>query len=173
MRNANFLILFILYVNIQAFTQNSLPEKKIYYTQRVTGTLPVIDGRLDDVAWKQAKWEDGFIQRQPYENAAPSQKTAFEILYDDNNLYVAIRAYDSLPDKIVTRLSRRDNNEGDMVGIQFDSHGDKLTCYDFFVSASGVKNDGFISDDGNNEDMTLIPSGMSKHRLTAWVGVPR
>ena len=157
MRNANFLIIFILCVNILTFAQNQPPEKKTYYTQRITGTLPVIDGRLDDAAWKQAKWEDGFIQRQPYENAAPSQKTAFEILYDDNNLYVAIRAYDSLPDKIVTRLSRRDNNEGDMVGIQFDSHGDKLTCYDFFVSASGVKNDGFISDDGNNEDMTFDP----------------
>ena len=94
MRNANFLILFILYVNILAFAQNPPPEKKTYYTQKITGTLPVIDGRLDDDAWKQAKWEDGFIQRQPYENTTPSQKTAFEILYDDNNLYVAIRAYE-------------------------------------------------------------------------------
>ena len=56
-----------------------------------------------------------FTQTQPVENKPPSQETAFKILYDNDNLYVFIRAYDTEPDKISKIMSRRDNFSGDMV----------------------------------------------------------
>ena len=46
----------------------------------------IIDGKGNDPAWQQVEWASDFIQREPHENAAPTEKTAFKILYDNNAL---------------------------------------------------------------------------------------
>lgn len=127
-------------------------EKRRAFAFRIEGEVPKIDGLVDDPAWQAVEWQNNFIQRQPYEGRQPSQPTEFKILYDDNSLYVAIRAWDSAPDSIVRRLSRRDSGDGDAVGIEFDSYYDQRTAFSFIVFASGVKLDKLISGDGENED---------------------
>src|SRR4026208_493324 len=42
-----------------------------------------------------------FLQRDPNEGAAPTHRTEARIAYDEGALYVAVRALDSEPDKIV------------------------------------------------------------------------
>lgn len=126
--------------------------QKSYSAIPLKSPPPDIDGVLDDAAWSTGKWEEGFVQREPYEGVDPTQKTAFKILYDNENIYVAIRAYDSEPGKIEKRLSRRDAFEGDWVAIAFDSYFDKLTAFSFGVSASGVKNDLFVSNEDQMDD---------------------
>ena len=37
-------------------------EKKVYRTQRVDPSPPVIDGRGDDSAWRKVAWEGNFVQ---------------------------------------------------------------------------------------------------------------
>jgi hypothetical protein len=132
------------------------PVRKNYET-KFTATAPVIDGRDNDACWSLVSWEGGFIQLQPAENKPPSQQTEFKILYDDNNLYVLIRSWDSEPGKISRLLSRRDNFEGDMVEINIDSHYDKQTAYSFTAMASGSKGDEAVSNDGNNWDENWNP----------------
>jgi hypothetical protein len=149
------IVVIIIRVNLHAQSKDII--KRSYNASRVIGTPPVIDGNAKDSAWSLTSWEEDFIQRTPYENAQPSQKTAFKILYDDNNIYVLIRAYDSIPEKIDKRLSRRDDQQGDLVSIQFDSYNDKLTAFEFQVSAGGVKSDGEFINDGETEDMTWDP----------------
>jgi len=136
----------------------SIPtDKKTYLTYKLIGATPVIDGKLDDPAWQNIAWETNFVQYDPYENVQPSQKTAFKIMYDENYLYIAIKAYDSIPSKINRRLSRHDDAQGDYVGIQFDSYNDKLTAFTFIVSAAGVKSDLLYSNDGDNQDYSWDP----------------
>jgi len=132
-------------------------EKRTYTTGRVNPSPPVIDGRLDDTAWEAVEWGGDFIQREPYEGKEPSQETAFKILYDDDNVYVGIRAYDTQPDSIVMRMSRRDDEEGDIVAVQFDSYFDHLTAFTFMVNAAGVKMDAVFINDGESEDDTWDP----------------
>ena len=132
-------------------------QKRVYHTERINPHAPVIDGRIDEPAWAGVGWEGEFIQRQPYEGKEPSQKTAFKILYDDKNVYCAIRAYDTDPEKIDQRMSRRDEMSGDFVGVQLDSYFDHLTAFTFLVNAGGVKMDGIFTNDGNNEDLTPDP----------------
>ena len=132
-------------------------QKRSYTTKRVNPHPPVIDGRLNDTAWATVPWGDGFIQREPYEEEEPSQQTAFKILYDDRNVYVGVRCYDTEPDEIVKRLSRRDEHEGDWIGIQFDSFQDHRTAFTFIANAGGVKIDGIFTNDGENEDWSLDP----------------
>ncbi len=146
------LLQFTVVAGLQA--QTSPPE---YTTQRVEGAVPTIDGKLDDPAWDQVAWGTNFFQRQPDDAAPVSQETAFKILYDNRYLYVAWRAFDSDPDKIEERLGRRDDFPGDWVEINFDSFNDKRTGFSFSASASGVRGDEFISNDGNDWDSSWNP----------------
>jgi hypothetical protein len=143
--------------SLQGLSNSVSQEKKVCYAQRVELNAPVIDGKLDDPAWQSLEWEKGFVQHEPYEGKDPSQETGFKILYDDNNIYVVFRAFDTNPDSIDSRLSRKDNIQSDYVGIQLDSYFDQRTAFTFMVSASGVKMDGIFSNDGENEDFTWDP----------------
>lgn len=130
--------------------QTQTPVKK-YTSSRIQGIAPAIDGIINDREWQGVEWQGDFVQREPLDGASPSQQTSFKILYDDNNLYVAVRAYDSVPGQIVRRLARRDNSDGDWVGIIIDSYADKLTGFGFGITAAGVKFDLIIINDGNDD----------------------
>ena len=156
----------LLVIQLQAFSQEKPVEKKTYQTA-FTSSPPTIDGFLNDSCWNKVDWGNDFIQTQPYENKPPSQKTAFKILYDDNNLYVFIRAYDTEPDKISRRISRRDNFDGDMVEINIDSYYDQQTAFSFTAMASGAKGDEAVSMDGNNWDSSWNPIWFLKTSIDA------
>ncbi len=145
-----------------------------YKAQEVKGKPPVINGHLNDKAWQLAKWENDFTQYEPYDGKAPSQKTAFKILYDNNNLYVAIRAYDTDPSKIERILSRRDKTDGDWVAVGIDSYNDKLTGFIFSTNAVGVKFDGKFTND-DQMDVTWNPVWYVKTSIDSlgWVAEMR
>jgi hypothetical protein len=132
-------------------------EKKVYVTEETNPHAPVIDGKLDEACWQRATWEKGFVQRDPYEGEPPSQDTAFKILYDAGNLYVAIRALDTEPDRIEKRVTRRDDQQGDRVAVSLDSYFDHRTAFVFNINAAGVKSDYLISENGDNLDSGWDP----------------
>ncbi|MCF8308082.1 MAG: carbohydrate binding family 9 domain-containing protein [Bacteroidales bacterium] len=136
---------------------NLTAQEKTYNAGHLNPTPPTINGLFNDEAWQKVSWQDDFTQREPYEGKKPSQKTVFKILYDNDFLYLAIRAYDSHPDSIVERLSRRDNRQGDNIGVHIDSYNDNRTAFVFNVSAAGVKSDWITSDDGDNQDDNWDP----------------
>jgi len=133
------------------------PVKKVYTTSRVNPHNPVINGRIDDPAWDTVEWAGDFVQREPHEGKPPTEPTSFKIVYDEKNLYVAIRAHDKEPDKIIKRLARRDSVDGDWVEIQLDSYNDRLSAFCLQVNAAGVKSDVFLSRDGEVEDEDWNP----------------
>ncbi len=47
---------------------------------------PVLDGRLDEQAWKDAQVADQFVQRDPDEGMPASEETQVSALYDAENL---------------------------------------------------------------------------------------
>jgi hypothetical protein len=147
-------VIFALVLSILTFTVNATfsQEKRIATASRIQGEPPKIDGLLDDHAWQEVEWQNDFIQREPYDGRQPSQRTSFKIIYDNNNIYVAVRGWDTRPDSIFSQLSRRDNGDGDGIGIEFDSYFDHQTAFSFIVLASGVKIDKLITSDGGNED---------------------
>ena len=132
--------------------------KKRYNATHIS-EAPAIDGILKEQVWIDAgEWADDFSQFEPYNGRKPTQRTDFKILFDDNNLYVAVKSYDSSPDSIVKRLTRRDHEDGDMVAIIFDSYHDLRTGFFFGVSAGGVKFDQVMSNNGQDEDSTWDPN---------------
>ncbi|MGE0044071.1 MAG: DUF5916 domain-containing protein [Vicinamibacterales bacterium] len=113
----------------------------------------VVDGVLDDAVWERAPVIRDFVQREPAEGAAPSQRTEARVAFDDSALYVAIRAWDDRPDEVVGLLTRRDQRSpSDWVHIIIDSYNDKRTAYEFAVNPVGVKQDRYWFNDYNSDD---------------------
>src|SRR5450759_1016124 len=83
------------------------PKQPVYTTSRLVTAKPVIDGKLDDECWTKGTWAGNFRQWIPNEGAKPSYPTDFNIQYDDRNLYVAIRAHDGEPGKILRQAGVR------------------------------------------------------------------
>ncbi len=156
MRKVLFIMMILLF-SVSLYAQNRKIEKKVYYTKRINPTPPEIDGVLDDEVWGGVEWGGGFTQHMPYDGKEPSQDTSFKITYDDDYLYVAFRAHDTDPDKIESRVTRRDRFPGDWVEINIDSYFDHRTAFSFTISSSGVRSDEFVSDDGSNWDTSWDP----------------
>jgi len=113
---------------------------------------PVIDGRDDDVVWREAQPIVGFQEWRPSEGGPPKLPTEAKIAYDAGALYVFVRAFDPHPDSIITVLARRDYfTPSDMIWLFLDSYHDRRTGYEFGVNPSGVKLDAQVYNDGNED----------------------
>uniref|UniRef100_UPI0032170319 DUF5916 domain-containing protein n=1 Tax=uncultured Draconibacterium sp. TaxID=1573823 RepID=UPI0032170319 len=151
-------------------------EKRNYTTTTNHNLQITINGIFDEQEWQTANWETNFIQHEPVEGIAPSHQTEFAVLYDANNVYIAIRAFDK-PDSVSMRMTRRDDIDGDLLGVYFDSYYDKRTSFGFIVSAAGVRSDYINTNDGDNEDDTWDPiwwtkTCKTKHGWNAEIRIP-
>src|SRR6266704_6262647 len=116
-------------------------------------TPPVIDGKDNDDVWRLAPVIKDFRQFQPTEDANPSLRTEAKVAYDDHNLYVFVRAFDSHPDSIKKLLARRDVRICcDQIKVVIDSYHDRRTGFEFAVNPAGVKRDYAMYGDDQQED---------------------
>ncbi|MBN2350076.1 MAG: hypothetical protein JXJ22_14645 [Bacteroidales bacterium] len=182
MKNRNILfvycILFIFGINVYSkpvapedslMQQNTLKEPRIYNTMCLTTEKPVIDGVLDDVCWQTGEWAGDFTQWIPNEGAKASQPTILKVLYDDKSVYIAIRAFDSEPDKIDRKAGRRDEFNGDIVGVCFDSYHDHRTGFEFDVTAAGQKCDVMLTNPSNPDmNWNAVWYGKTAAEDSAW-----
>ena len=114
---------------------------------------PVLDGVLDEAVWQQASVIDEFVQQEPEEGAPATERTEVLILYDAENLYIGVRAYDSEPDGIISTEMRRDSNrilDEDSFQIILDTFNDSRSGYMFATSPYGAKLEQQISDEGQS-----------------------
>ena len=163
-----FCAIFIVQTFMHAQDSTTLVPKRIYTTKALSGEKPpVIDGIMDETSWNGVEWENDFVESRPDENTPPSNQTRFKITYDQKYLFIGIQCLDSVPEKIVKRLSRRDGFDGDWVGVFIDSYYDKRTAFGFIVSAAGVKGDVFESNNGGNEDDSWNPIWYTKTGIDA------
>jgi len=159
-----FLAFFIAQTAYNQETTTDKVPKRIYTTKRVK-KAPIIDGDITDETWNTVSWNENFTQLSPTEGNKPTQRTKFKIIYDEKNLYLAVRCYDSEPDKIVKRLSRRDGNDGDWIEINLDSYRDLRTAFAFTVTAAGVKGEEFASLNGKSWDKSWNPIWFVKTKI--------
>jgi hypothetical protein len=156
--------------------QDTVKEKQAVYTQpvyttrRLSAPPPVIDGKLDDPCWKTGTWAGNFHQFIPDEGAEPAYPSEMNIQYNDKYIYVAIRAYDGEPGKILRLPGARDEFNGDILGITFDSYRNYKTGFEFHVTAWGQKIDQILFNpmnwDSNWNAVWKAKTGMED---SAWV----
>ncbi len=127
----------------------SANRKQATATRVPNGSVRV-DGRLDDEAWQKASPITDFTQKEPVENAPPTDQMEVRLLYDDDVLYVGARMF-SRDGRIQAPLGRRDNTgQAEHILVSFDTFLDRRTAVVFGVTAAGVRIDRYHSSD--NED---------------------
>tara|TARA_Y100000588_G_scaffold389585_1_gene492648 strand:- start:58715 stop:61105 length:2391 start_codon:yes stop_codon:yes gene_type:complete len=161
MKNRILFYIFVFYCTIViAYTPNNIEPNQLRFREMVatrTNTPPTIDGIIDDEVWESATIENGFLQFEPYNLAEPSERTEVRLIYDNSYIYIAVNNYDSKPEKIKGRLSRKDRwmeafeTHSDWLGVAFDSNNDDRTGYWFAVNPLGSRMDVFISGESIEE----------------------
>ena len=103
----------------------------------------VLDGKLDEPAWRDAPPITELRQVDPEEGKPASERTDVRFLYDADALYIGAKMYDSHGrDGVITRLVRRDGNfDMDYFELVIDSFHDHLSRAFFDVNPSGSKSD--------------------------------
>ena len=106
----------------------------------------MIDGRLDEEAWKSAAVFKDFYQTGPGYNTEPSKPTEAYMMYDEHNLYIGFRCWDD-KDKIRATIAKRDNVFGeDNVRVWLDTFNDRRRAYILGFNPLGVQQDGIFTD---------------------------
>ena len=115
-----------------------------------TSTGPSIDGRLEEGVWGSTPPLSGFVQREPREGQAVSERTGIRILYDDDALYIGAWMYDRNPSAIVFGQTLRDAslNDADAFLMVLDTYRDQQNGFVFGTTPAGIEYDGQISNEG-------------------------
>ena len=110
---------------------------------------PTLDGRLSEPAWQRAEPAKGFVQWNPDPGMPASDDTEVRFLYDDHNLYVGLRAWDSDPEHMtVTELKEDfDGPQSDTIGIFIDTLHDQKSGFYFGTNPVGARRDFQVFDD--------------------------
>ncbi|MDQ3997863.1 MAG: carbohydrate binding family 9 domain-containing protein, partial [Gemmatimonadota bacterium] len=153
---------------------NGIPVPRV--TAVRVARAPVIDGKLEDEAWRQAPVVTGFTQSRPTEGAPAQQQTEVQVLYDESALYIGARMRESDRSRIFEQLARRDQGDnGDLLIVAIDSYHDHLTAFGFALNPSGVKIDATSSRDEENWDISwdAVWTGATHIGVDGWTAEMR
>jgi hypothetical protein len=112
-----------------------------------------IDGNLDEAIYTQIAPITNFIQQIPNAGTPASEKTEAWIYYDADNLYVAARVYESVPEsEWVANEMRRDTFQlrtNDSFSVLLDTYLDRRNGSAFLVTPIGGFSDFAITNEGD------------------------
>lgn len=172
---APFLIAFVAVTPSTSFAQSSGAsdprETRSVVVTQVSDRITV-DGLLDEAIWKQAPHIGELVQRQPNEGEAPTERTEVTLLYDSNNLYIGIVAFDSEPDKVIGTVMERDAslNSDDTLQIVLDTFRDQRNAFYFATNPAGAFVDGLaFANEQLNTDWNAIWDVRTKRTDFGWV----
>ena len=121
---------------------------------RLTTPLSV-DGQLDERVYIDTLSISDFIQNDPAEGEPATEKTEVWLFFDQTNVYVVARCWESRPDRLMASEMRRDNTRivrDDNFAWLFDTFYDRRNGYIFEVSAVGGRLDAQLT---NESQLTI------------------
>jgi uncharacterized protein DUF5916/cellulose/xylan binding protein with CBM9 domain len=104
-----------------------------------------IDGRLDEAFYETVRSISDFIQMEPAGGQQATEKTEVWLAFDQRNVYVSMRVWESQPERMVVNEMRRDSNnirQGESIGFGFDTFYDHRNAIQFEVNPLGARTDG-------------------------------
>ncbi len=112
-----------------------------------------LDGVLDEEVYETAPAITGFIQQVPDVGAPATEKTEAWILFDETNVYVSARVWDSAPEsQWVANEMRRDTSQlrqNDTFTAFFDTFYDRRNGFNFYTNPLGARADQQFTNEGN------------------------
>jgi hypothetical protein len=110
----------------------------------------VVDGVLDDSAWRLAPPVSGFIQAEPYEGKPATEDTEVRVAFDSKNLYIAAVCHDRGHSGVVVNDIREDfpTGEQDSFEIILDTLYDQRNGFVFMTNPEGARADQQMANEG-------------------------
>ncbi len=120
-----------------------------------------LDGVLDEAVYGTVPAIGGFIQLTPDSGAAATERTEAWILFDEANVYVSARVWDSAPEsRWVANEMRRDTSQlrqNDTFAVLFDTFYDRRNGVLFYTNPLGARADAQFTNEGNpNSDWNPV-----------------
>ena len=108
-----------------------------------------VDGRLDEPYYSEVLPITGFVQQEPNEGEPSTERTEAWVFFDDDNLYVSARNWDSQPDRMIANEMRRDSGgilQNENFGVLIDTFYDRRTGYLFQANLLGGQRDSTVTE---------------------------
>ena len=133
----------------QGTSTSTASALRVLRAERSAAAAIVLDGRLDDAAWRAAVPAGDFVQWEPDPGAPSGERTEAFVLFTDQALYVGMRMYEAHLDGVRAQLSRRDATAAasDWASVMIDSYHDRRTAFKFSTTPYGVRHDVLLSED--------------------------
>src|SRR5262245_11441209 len=138
-----------------------------------------IDGSLDERVYAETRAIGDFVQQEPDEGKPATERTEAWILFDNENVYVSARCWDTHPERMVANEMRRDTSQlrqNDTFAVLFDTYHDRRNGYLFYANPIGGLADSQITDENPpNVDWNTIWSvktGRFENGWTIEIAVP-
>ena len=137
-----------------------------------------LDGRLDEDVYSRVGPLTDFLQQEPREGQPATERTEAWILFDDTNLYVSARCWDSHPEREVANELRRDNGNilgNENVTFVIDTFHDRRNGYLFQTNPLGALRDMTVTDDLQNSawnGIWYVKTGRFAQGWTVEVAIP-
>jgi Domain of unknown function (DUF5916) len=131
----------------------------------------IVDGLLDEPAWKNALPIGELIQREPRPGETPTERTEIRILYGDGHMYIGALCFDSEPSRVIgTRMARdADLQADDRIEIVLDTFRDRRNAYYFSTNPAGALVDGLVIENGRlNRDWDAIWDVRTRRSAEGW-----
>lgn len=128
-----------------------------------------VDGILAEEEWGRAMTATGFTQFEPEYGKPAAKKTFVKVLVDDAMIYFGIDCHDSEPEKISSKVTKRDGEvwEDDSIALVLDTYNDNNNAYLFIVNSLGTQQDERWADNGRTRDMKWDIKWSSAGALTS------
>ena len=119
-----------------------------------------LDGQLDEQVYQSVSAITGLVQQVPDEGAPASERTEAWIMFDEDNVYIAARVWDSAPPtEWVANEMRRDQGlmQNDTFGVVLDTYYDHRNGFLFYTTPLGALADQQFTNEGNpNSDWNPV-----------------
>ena len=148
----NQLLVFVCVPSLVVAQMMQAQEEKPVIETRDIGTSEIkLDGVLDEEVWRSVTPATGFIQEEPNEGEACTEKSEVYVIYNEDNLYIGAKLYDSDPSGILAYQKRRDAwlVTDDRFMLILDTFLDGRTGYFFEINPAGLLGDGILGSGGH------------------------
>jgi hypothetical protein len=155
---------------LPAFAGPAAPQAPEVFAQDEAGRITLratrlaaaltLDGALDEAAYRDVKPITHFIQMEPRQGQPATERTEAWLFFDDRNFYVAVRSYDSAPERLVANEMRRDSFnvfQNDNLTVSIDPLYTRRSGYFFQTNPLGALRDQEVFDErSNNNDWNTV-----------------
>ncbi len=163
----------VLYAALCAFAARTAAAADPRIVTAVETRLPItLDGVLDDEAWISAEPATDFVQAEPHEGQAATERTTVRLLFDRDALYVGVRCDDAMASALIVNDIRKDFTPGeqDTFELLLDTFADRRNGFVFATNPAGAKSDTQIANEGRdvNTSWDAVWSVATKVDANGW-----